>query len=229
MDKTSPRAVGRWIAVLFLMVLVCGVIAQGFISDGLIDFKDAAGTAGNVLGNRGLFQSGFTIYMIEMICQIATAALWYVLLRPVSKPIALVAAFVELGGSVVKIAARVLYLAPLWVLDHGQTLGGFSTEQLQSLSLVLWRVNDVGAATAVAMFGVSTFLNGYLIFKSKFMPWWLGVMSMVAGLGWLTFFYPTFGRSVFMPLAVYALASSVVMIAWLLFVGVKDEAVSSEA
>jgi hypothetical protein len=54
-------------------------------------------------------------------------------------------------------------------------------------------------------------------------------MSMVAGLGWLTFFYPTFGRSVFMPLAVYALASSVVMIAWLLFVGVKDEAVSSEA
>jgi hypothetical protein len=226
MNKYSPRTVGRWIAVLFLCVLVGGVVAQGFVSDRLIDFGDAAGTAGSVLGNRGLFSAGFTIYLVEMMCQIVVAALWYVLLRPVSKPIALAAMTVELAGCVIKTFARVFYLAPLWVLEHSQALPGFSQEQLQSLALVMWRANDTGAATAMAFFGLGTLLNGYLIFKSGFMPWWLGVLGMISGLGWMTFLYPPLGRSLFTIFAVFALASSVAMISWLLFVGVREEAVS---
>src|SRR5207247_10938763 len=71
--------------------------------------------------SRGLFQLGFTFYVIEMTCQVAVAALWYVVLRPVSKPMALTAAFIELSGCIVKSFARVLYIAPLWVLDRKST------------------------------------------------------------------------------------------------------------
>src|SRR5947208_12716475 len=111
----SPRRVARTIGVLFLLTILGGVFAQGFISERLIVFSDAAATANNILTHRGLYQLGFTVYLIEMACQIATAALWYVLLRPVNRSIALTAAFIELAGCVIKTGARVFYLAPLFV------------------------------------------------------------------------------------------------------------------
>src|ERR1043166_7176962 len=106
----KPRRLARTIGSLFLLTILAGIFAQGFVSERLINFSDAAATANNILSNRVLFQLGFAFYLIEMTCQIATAALWYVLLRPVSKPIALTAAFIELTGCIVKSFARVFFI-----------------------------------------------------------------------------------------------------------------------
>ena len=221
--EVSPRAVGRAIGVLFILLLAAGVFAQGFVAERLIDFKNAGATAANVLGNPGLLRAGFAVFLVEMTCQVVIAALWYVLLRPVNKPIALSAAFIELTGAIVKTFARVFFIAPLWVLSNGNALTGFTLEQVQSTSLVLFRVGDEGAATALALFGFATLLNGYLIFRSGFLPNWLGVLAMVSGLCWLTFLYTPFGRGAFMITALFGLASSAAMIFWLLVKGVNAE------
>ena len=213
------------IGLLFLLTILAGIFAQGFVSERLIVFSDAATTANNILTHRGLYQLGFTVYLIEMACQIATAALWYVLLRPVNRSVALTAAFIELAGCVVKTGARVFYLAPLFVLGAGSTstLHGFSAEQLPAIALILLKVNDYGAATALAFFGISTPLNGYLIFRSRFLPRWLGVLSMIAGLGWLTFLYPPLGYRVFPFIALLGLIGAAATIFWLLVFGVDEE------
>ena len=78
-SEISPRVVGRYLGALFLLLILAGVFAQGFVSERLINFGDAAATAANVLGNKGLLRAGFAVYLVEMACQIATAALWYVL------------------------------------------------------------------------------------------------------------------------------------------------------
>jgi len=226
--QTSPRTVARAIALLFLMTIIGGVFAQGFVADRLINFRDAAATADNILAHRGLFQIGFTVYLIEMASNVATAALWYVLLRPVSRPVALTAVFIDLTGCIVKTCARVLYIAPLWVMGTASTSGslvnqalhGFTPEQLQSIALVLLRANDTGAATAMAFFGFSGVLQGYLIFRSTFLPRWLGVLAMICGFCWLLFLYPPLGRSAFGITAIIGLLSSVLTILWLLVKGV---------
>jgi hypothetical protein len=221
--QTSPRTLARIIGLLFLLTILGGVFAQGLVSERLIDFKDAAATANNILAHKGLYQLGFTVYLIEMACQISTAALFYVLLRPVSRSIALLAAFLELSGAIIKTFARVFFIVPLFVLGGTSALSAFTTEQSQSIALLLLRVNNSGAAVAMAFFGFSTLLQGYLIFRSTFLPRWLGVLAMICGVCWLTFLYPPLGSRVFTFAAPFGLLSSVLMILWLLVFGVNEE------
>jgi len=227
-SQTSPRLLGRISALLILLVIATGRFAQAFVSDRLIVSGDAAATARNILANQGLYRLGFTVFLVEMVAQVAKTALWYVLLRPVNRSIALSAAFIDLAGGVIKTFARVFYIVPLWVLlptagGASPVLRGFTPEQVQSIALVLLQINNRGAGAALAFFGFSITLNGYLIFRSTFMPRWLGLLAMISGLGWLTFLYPPLGSRAFLPVVLFALSSLAVMIVWLLFFGVREE------
>ena len=223
MRMESPRLVARLAGVFFLLTLVGGIIAQVLISERLVNYADAAATANNILANRGMFQAAFTIFLIEMACQLVTTALVYRLLRPVGPTLALVGLLLELMAIVIKTSARVLFISPLWVLEHGSSLAAVTPEQLQSISLVLLRINDIGAATALAFFGFSGLPMGYLTYRSTFLPRWLGVLGMLCGLGWLTFIYPPLGRTLFVYIALFALAASAAKIFWLIAYGVDEE------
>src|SRR2546423_10663532 len=153
----SPRSLARITGVFFLLTILLGAFAQGFVNNRLINFDDAAATANNILMHRGLFQLGFAAYLVELTCQVAMTALFYVLLRPVSKSVSLVSAFWGLTGCVIKIVARLFYIIPLSilggvpsVLGGVSSLRGFSAEQLQALALVCLRVNDLGAGIALS-------------------------------------------------------------------------------
>jgi hypothetical protein len=212
----SPRFLARMTGLFMLLTILAGVFAQVFVSERLIDFRDAAATATNILGHKGLFQVGFTVYLIEMACQVTTAVLFYHLLKPVNRIIASLALCLEITGCIVKIVARVFYITPLFVLGRPAALQGFSVEQLQSVALILLKVNDQGAGVPLAFFGFSTLLGGYLVFRSTFLPPWLGVLSFVAGLGWLTWLYPPLGYRAFPIVALFALIGSAATILRLL-------------
>ena len=223
MKLRSPKLVARLAGVFFLLTIIGGIIAQMFISERLVDFGDAAKTANNILANKGMFQIGFTIYLLEMACQVVTGLLIYRLLRPVNPTLALLMLLFEFTGIVIKTFARVFYITPVYVLDGGVNLTGMDVAQLQSISLLLLKVNDYGAATAIAFFGFSTALDGYLVFRSGYLPSWVGILGMIAALGWLTFLYPPLGYSVFMFVALIGLLASIAKISWLLFFGVNEE------
>src|SRR5437868_15543777 len=186
MTETSPSFKARITGVLYLLTMLTGIFAQGFVSGRLVVDGDAAATATNILTHRFLFELGFTVYLIEMACQIAITALFYDLLKPAGRSVSLVAAFLGLAGCVIKTLSRLFYIAPLFILGGAHYLSVFSTEQLQALALLFLKVNDHGAAIALAFFGFYALLTGYLIVRSTFLPRLLGVLSVLGGLGWLT-------------------------------------------
>jgi hypothetical protein len=220
--ETSPSTRGRILAALYLFVIAAGITAQVFISDRLVVRDDAAATAANILANKSLYRLGFTIFMLEMVAQLAVSALFYDLLRPVNRSVARIGVIIGVTGGGIKTLARLFYYAPLILLGGASYLSAIPPAQLEALSLALIRINGQGAAIALIFFGFETLIRGWLLFRSGFLPRILGVLSMVGGLGWLTYLWPPLGSRAFMGVALFAIAGTMAMTGWLVIRGVDD-------
>src|SRR2546425_13305104 len=221
--EASPRIEARIAGLFYLLTILTGIFAQGFVSGRLVVDGDAAATATNILTHRSLYQLGFAVYLIEMACQIVMTVLFYDLLKPVSRSLSLLAAFFSLTGCVIKTFSRVFFIVPLFVLGGAHYLSVFSAEQLQALALLFLKVNDRGAAIALVFFGFYALLTGYLTIRSTFLPWILGVLGMFGGLGWLSFLYLPLGYRLFPYIAALGLLGAASLILWLLVFGVNEQ------
>jgi hypothetical protein len=70
-------------------------------------------------------------------------------------------------------------------------------------------------------FGPYCLLLGYLIFRSTFLPRILGVLMMIAGLGWLIFLYESLGHSLSLYIEGLGILAEALLMLWLLVMGVN--------
>src|SRR6266852_5520495 len=157
--EMSPRTKARMAGGFYLVTILTGVFTQQFISH-LVVSGDAAATAANILSHESVFRLGFAVYLVELACQITITTLMYDLLKPVSRSGSLLSAIFGLVGCTVKILSRLFFFAPLLVLGGAHYLSVFSAEQLHALALLFLKVNDHGAAIALAFFGFYALLTG---------------------------------------------------------------------
>lgn len=125
-------------------------------------------------------------------------------------------------GAVAGIAAGALYIAVTWLFY------GIFKPVNKSISLVAACVSFAGIAAGplqrtvnpLVFFGVYCLLIGYLVFRSTFLPRFLGVLMAFAGLGWLTFASPALGRTLYPYNLVPGLVGEGALTLWLLVAGV---------
>ncbi len=221
-QRMTPKRMARIAGVLYLITIVAAVIAQGLIAERLINYRDASITALNVVAHPDQFRFGFTMYMIEMVAQTIMTMLFYVLLKPVSKTGSLIAAVIGVIGCGIKAVSRVFFVAPAMVLEGKHYLSTFSAEQLHSLALLFFNINEMGAAIAVVFFGFSTVITGWLIIRSTYLPRLLGWLAVVGGIGWLTFLWPPLGYRLNLYIAGIGLLGSLATIVWMIAFGVNE-------
>lgn len=222
LSETSPSTRGRILAALFLFVVACGIVAQAVIADAMVVLNDAGKTAANILADKTLYRLAYAIFMVEMVAQIAVSAMFYDLLKPVNRSLARISAIIGITGAGIKAFARLFYYAPLILLSGLPYLSPLEPAQLAALSLSFIEINNQGAAIALIFFGFESLLQGWLIYRSEFLPRFLGVLSMVGGLGWLAYLWPPLGSQAFMAVALFAIIGVIVTTGWLFIRGVDD-------
>jgi hypothetical protein len=184
MGATNMTA--RVAGALYLIIIVAGIFAEFGVRSSLIVSGDAAATASTILAAEGLFRSGMAADLVMILADVALALLFYVLLKPVSQALALLAAFFRLAqAAVLGINVLNLFVA-LQLVRGADYLAAFSTEQMHALALLVLNAHGMGYALALVFFGLQCAILGYLVFRSGYIPRLLGVLLIIAGVGYLT-------------------------------------------
>jgi hypothetical protein len=182
----SLRTYAKVAGVLFLLSMIGGGFGEMYAPSRLIVSTDAAATAANLRSSGFLFRLGFAAYLLEALCDVALAWVFYVLLRPVQKDVALLAAFFGLVSTALFGFAELFYFASTLVLRDAEYLKAFTPDQRNALALLSLKTYGLGSGAFMAFYGVASLLRGYLIFRSTYLPKFLGVLLMLAGLGFVT-------------------------------------------
>jgi len=216
----SPSPSARITGVVYLLYFVMAVLGDFFLK-GLVVDGDAAATANNLLAHQSLYRLGLATGLIATACYVAVTALFYVLFKPVSGSLSLVAAFFSLVGCALLAFGSLFQLAPLVVLGGSPYLSAFKVDQLRALALLFLDLNTQAGYICVVFFGVYCVLIGYLILKSNFLPRILGALMALAGLGWLTFLSPPFANHLSPYNLVLGFVAELLLMLWLLVMGVN--------
>ena len=97
---TSPRFKARMAGAFYVLTGLTSVIGGMYIPGKLVVVGDAATTANAILAHKHLFELGFSVMLIAIVCSIVLTALFYDLFKPVNKALALTAAFFHLVGAI---------------------------------------------------------------------------------------------------------------------------------
>ncbi len=128
------------------------------------------------------------------------------------------------------IAAAVYYVVTVmlyhlyWPVSR---TGSLVTAAFSFVALTMGVLNAVGVVRApintLVLFGAYCIGLGWLTLKSTFIPWIIGALLIVAGLGWLTYIHPPLAKQ----LGVWAMAPGMVgegvLTLWLLAMGVDAD------
>jgi hypothetical protein len=219
MPEASPRTRARItgaVYLLFFLTAVCGSF-----------FSPASPTG--IVAQDTAFRLGFALTLISTACYVAVTALFYRLFWPVSRSIALVAAFFGLVGCAITAFGSLFQLASLVVLGSNPDFGVFSVKQLQAQAQILLDLNALAGDIALVFFGLFLLLTGYLIFRSTFLPRILAAPIALAGLGWLTFLWPPLVNHLLIYVEVLGFLAELSLMLWLLFMGVNAERWNEQA
>jgi hypothetical protein len=212
----------RIAGILFLLSLVAGGFGEAYVPSKLIVSGDAAATVANIKNFGFMYRLGFATFLIESLCDITLALLLYALLKPVNRYLSLLAAFFGLIATATFACAELFYFAPLVIMRGDGYLSTFSPDQLNSLVLLTLKFSLSAGMLTTAYYGMGWIVRSYLMFRSGYLPKFLGVLMAIGGLGFvarnfLLVLAPAYASDVFLMLM---FPGGLIMTVWLLVKGV---------
>lgn len=182
----KPQSYARAAGMLLLVSILAGGIGEAYVPATLIVSGDPAATANNFQTSTSLFRLGFALYLVEAACDIALALIFYVLLRPVHRYLALLAVMFRLVSTSTFAFAMLFYFSASIILGGDDYLGSFSTDQRHGLAMLALKVYGYGGGIFMLFHGIASIIFGYLIYRSGFLPRLAGALFALGGVGFVT-------------------------------------------
>lgn len=142
----SPLVYARVAGAAYLVIIIVALLNVSFIDSKLIVSGNDAATAANILANQSLFRVGIVLVLIIYTGVVVAAWALYVLLRTVSKSLALLALLFRSGEAVIGAGTALTSFMVLDLLTGNCPASAFEPEQSHALAgRILRRSTDVGA------------------------------------------------------------------------------------
>jgi len=185
MNAEQARRFAVVAGALIVMSIFAGGFAEVYVPGKLLVVSDPVATARNVADAPQLFRLSFLVYLIEAVCDITLTLVFYLLLRPVSNTLSLLAAFFGIVSTATFATGELFYfMASVPVLDAGfqkhLTIGEGDLFIYSALALY-----GYGGTVFMVFYGIATALRGYLFYRSACYPKWLGALLLLAGAGFI--------------------------------------------
>jgi Domain of unknown function (DUF4386) len=224
--ETSPQVYARLCGVLYLIVIVIGGYTELFVRNKIMVAGDATATANNILASQMLWRGSIAGDVILLVCAVVQALLFYVLLRPVNRNLALLAVFFNLVECAIDGVNKLNLVAALFLSEGADYLKAFEPHQLHALAYLSLKLHAYGYAISLIFFGFVCLIFGYLLFRSGYFPKALGLLMTITGFSYLTISFtqilaPAYAGTVFPILGVPAFIGELSLCLWLMVKGVN--------
>jgi len=227
----SQRKAARVVGYTFLFAIAIVVVANYGIIFRLVVPGNAVDTARNILEHETLFRINIACDLIYVMNIVVLLAALYVVLKPVNRHLALVAALCRLVYGLMWGVTAFNMLGALRLLGDATYLSVFGADQLQTLARL--HISIDAYYVGLPFWGLASTVCSYLWFKSRYIPRGLaafGVISsawcVVCGFAFVVFphFETTVNAYWFdMPLVIFETALGL----WLLFKGLSPSGLSA--
>jgi hypothetical protein len=218
----AARVAGFW----YLIAMSVGVFADLYAHGQLIVPSDADQTARNIVASEWLFRIGTVGHLVVFAGDIVLLVALYVVLGPVNRGVALIAASWRLAGCCILAVALLSDFVTLRLLSGVDYLNAFSTSQLQSLARLFISVHSAGFQIGFVFLGLGSTAFSYLWLKAGYIPRVLaawGIFSSLAlAIGTLIFMvFPDLEAPTMLAHMVPMFFYEVGLGLWLIFKGIE--------
>ena len=186
---------------------------------------NAAATASNILTHEMLFRLCIVSELLSSVIFICLGLALYRLLSGVNKTWAGAMVALVLVSAAVGFLNVLNYVAALTLIHGTEFLAAFETPQRYALGMLFLRLHGQGEMMNEIFWGLWLFPFGLLVFRSGFLPRFLGVWLMLACFVWVALsltalLFPPYYEAAF-KMAQPVLFAELAIMLWLLIKGAK--------
>jgi hypothetical protein len=219
----SIQQTARTTGFLYLILAAISAYSLVYIPSLFLVPGDVATTISNIAANNWLFRVGIVSNLLAFTVNILVVALLHKLLVPVHKGAALLMVVFILVGIAIAMLKELNQVAILLLSSAGY-IAAFTAEQQQALVSLFLNLYEHGFLIAHVFFGLWLLPMGYLIYKSEYLPKFIGVFLIIACFGYLIdfilyFLFPTVNVHV----SDFTFVGEVFLLLWLLIKGINVE------
>ncbi len=220
--QASQKKAANIAGFSLLIMAVLGPFAYLFVFQRLIVYDNAATTAANIVASDGLFRMAIASLLAVVILDVIVAVSLHIVFKRGYPILSLLAAsFRIVYTAMFGVAIYQLYNALRILTDAEYIMGWEPAERYVQAMLNIHSFSN-GWNTALIIFGVHLLLLGYMMIISKDLPKYLGILLMIAGIGYVI---DSLGLILFatysFELSVYTFIGELLLIVWLFIRGRK--------
>lgn len=182
----SNRDPGRVAGLWYLLLVFSGPLRLLYIPSKLFVHGDAAATASNIAAHEWLFRFGIVSSLSGGVVLIFLTLAFYRLFKDLDRNLAMMV--VIFGGvmpAVLQFVGAMLDSATLMIARGPEFLSVFDKAQQDALTFLFVRLGEHQITAAELLWGVWLLPLALLVYRSRFLPRFLGVWLVINGIAYV--------------------------------------------